>query len=248
MAVRFNSDSDWISLAINIGGAGHVNFALGCWLWLEEYNDSAGLIAVGHLANGRTLGMACNNAFPTPLVSLGDSQTGFTSGAFATQPALNGWIYAEFSSPNTTGGTLTARYKTLASSTVYTITRANGVEASVQAEVVHVNRFQVGDANGFTGGLRAAYLRGYSGPTADDATFLAHAADTTGAGTLFFNPLANNTDTSDISGNGRTLTFNGTLTTEDSPALGGGAAAGALIPQLILQPNPAARFAAMLRH
>lgn len=223
MAVRFDADTDWVSLAVTIGGAGHVNFALGCWLYLEEFNDSAGVIAAGHLSNGRTLGLGCDTNFPTPRLCLGDSQTGFTSGAFGTQPALNGWVYAEFSSPNTTGGTVTARYSPLGSSTVYTVTRANGVEASVQAQVVHINRFAVGNANGFTGGLRAAYFRGYSGPTADDATFLAHKAATTGAGTLFFNPLADNTDTSDISGNGRTLTFNGTLTTVASPDLGGGA-------------------------
>lgn len=223
MAVRFDADTDWISLAINIGGAGHVNFALGAWLYLEEFNDSAGVIAAGHLSNGRTLGLGCDTNFPTPRLCLGDSQTGFTSGAFGTQPSLNGWIYAEFSSPNTTGGTVTARYSPAGSSTVYTVTRTNGVESSVQAQVVHINRFAVGNANGFTGGLRAAYFRGYSGPTADDATFLAHKAATTGAGTLFFCPLADNTDTSDISGNGRTLTFNGTLTSATSPDLGGGA-------------------------
>jgi hypothetical protein len=222
MAVRFNSDTDWISRSVNIGGAGHVNFALGGWFYLEEYNDSGGILAAGHSGNGRTLGVACNNAFPTPLVCLGDSQTGFTSGNFANQPPLNTWFYLEFSSPNTTGGTVTARWAEYGTTTVRSVTRTNGVEASVQAEVVNVNRFQVGDANGFTGGMRAAYVRGYSSPTADDATFLAHMADTAGVGTPFFWPLANNTDTGDISGNGRTATFNGTLTTEDSPDLSGG--------------------------
>lgn len=39
-----------------------------------------------------------------------------------------------------------------------------------------------------------------------------------------FWPLADNTDTGDDSGNGRSLTFNGTLTSEASPTLGGSSA------------------------
>lgn len=48
------------------------------------------------------------------------------------------------------------------------------------------------------------------------------ASDATIAGDWGFWPLADNTDTGDDSGNGRTLTFGGTLTSETSPTLGGG--------------------------
>lgn len=215
MAVRVNADADWISRVSNIGTVGHANLAVGGWFFLEEYNDSAGLLAVGHSSNGRTLGFLCNNGMP-PLVSIGDSQTGQT--AFASQPPLNTWVYMEFSSP-AAGGTVTARWSALDSPVVNTQTRTNGVEGSVQAEVINVNRFTVGTANGFTGGLRAAFVRGYNRQTADEAEFVRHKHDLVGDGALFFWPLASSADLSDLK-SVRPPTFNGTLTDEASPSPG----------------------------
>lgn len=219
MAVRFNADADIVYGVYNLGGAGHVNFALGGYFYLEEYNDSAGILALSHSSNGRTLNIGCDNNFPTPRVCQGD-QLGTT--ALGTSPPLNTWVYLEISSPNTTGGTVTLRWVELDGSTVTSSTRTNNVESSVQGETIFLNG---GGANGFTGGLRAAYVRAYSTPSADDATFLTRAAQSTGSGCYLWWPLADNTDTSDGSGNGRTCTFSGTLTTETSPTLGGGGGA-----------------------
>ncbi len=217
MAVRFDSDADWISLALDIGGAGHVNFTLEGWFYLEEYNDSAGILTASHGGNGRAVRLLCDNDFPTPRVALGDSQTGQLH--FTAQPPLNTWVFLQLSSPNTTGGTLTGRWSELGSDTVNTVTRTNGVEASVQAQQVLINRKGVGDANGFTGGLRAAYVRGYTGPSSE-SEFLARKTSTAPTGALFWWDLDDNTDTADQTGNGRTATFNGALTTAASPDFG----------------------------
>lgn len=223
MAVAFNSDSDWISRDVNIGGAGHVNFTIEGWFYFLEANDSAGILSANHNSNGRALGLHCDNAFPDPNFAVGDSQTGNTD--FATQPSLNTWVFMQLSSPNTTGGTVTARWSALNDETVYSVTHTNGVESSVQAESVLVNRMVVGNANGFTGGLRAAYVRGYTGPT-DEATFLARKYSLDATGALFWWNLDDSSDTTDQSGNGRTATFNGSLLDQDSPVFpsGGGQA------------------------
>ncbi len=53
------------------------------------------------------------------------------------------------------------------------------------------------------------------------------------AGDWGFWPLGDNTDTGDDSGNGRTLTFNGTLTSEASPTLGSSTIVAALLAGLV---------------
>lgn len=227
MGIRTNANTDWVSRTQDIGAAGHINFALGGWFRFADWTDQfvKALFGAGHSSNGRTVYCGTNNDFPDPQLYVGDSQTGITGTPLSPRPTVTDWVYIELSSSNATGGTLTVRYSVLGSDTIYTATRTNGIEASVQAQVVHINRAQVGSTTGFTTQVDCAYFRGYNVATADDAAFLTHKADTAGTGALFFWPLADNTDTSDSTGNSRTATFNGTIDSTDSPTLGGDATA-----------------------
>ena len=69
MAVRFNADADFLYGVYNLGGAGHVNFALGGYFYLEEHNDSAGILALSHSSNGRYLGHRVRQRVSTPNVA-----------------------------------------------------------------------------------------------------------------------------------------------------------------------------------
>lgn len=224
MAIRLAGNTAFAIGTIDIGTAGHKNFSLGGWFVVDVWTDQfvKSLFGAGHSGNGRAVMCGSNNDFPNPQLHVGDSQTGITGTPISPRPTAGSWYYIELSSPNTVGGTLTLRVSPLDDATIYTSTRTNGVEGSVQAQRVQVNRAVVGSAGGFTNNIQAYRFRGYSGPTPDDATFLTRKLDSAGTGALFFWPLEDSADTSDATGNGITPTFNGTITTTTSPTIGGG--------------------------
>lgn len=234
MAVGLNADTDWANRTTNIGSVGHTDITLAGWF----YRISAGqtfstiqnkrLMGVGHGSNGRGLGLTLDTNFSSgtindPRLAISNTQTGST--AFASSPAFDTWFFAYLRCGDNAGTrTVWAEWSTDGSTWV-SHSQVNGVESSVQAEQVLLGRWPVGETNTMVG--HYAYFEAFGsdlGQTNARALFHKTATDASEWG---FWPLADNTDTGDDSGNGRTLTFNGTLTTETSPVnppdgIGGG--------------------------
>jgi len=206
------TETQALTLAQNIGGLGHSNLTLAM---LCRINATAALTEIGgvnqiigcrHGGNGRLIQIQTDNTFGDYKLTIGDSQTGTAGGAFATQPPINEWIFLALSSPAASGTLLAAWQRLSGDTTQRTITRANGVEASVQAQNIFVN------GEGTTGVLTSIdvqYIRGYDSYS-DAASLAAQALSTNAAGALFWWGVDSGGVWTDKSGNNRTPTVVGT--------------------------------------
>jgi hypothetical protein len=226
--VGMDADTDWAHRAVNIGQVGHTDFGVGLWHYRTSAGQSystiteAGIVGVGHGSNGREVFLGFNNRFDSgaitdPYLAIGDSQTGLAAFDGADQPPFDTWFYIYLRGWDNGGTrTLTAEWSTDCS-TWHSQSKANGVEGSVQAEQVLLGRRGVGDANTSNGWY--AYLQVYGTDIGQSALRSACSKSASATSELGFWPLVDNTDTGDDSGNGNTITFNGTLSTEASPTL-----------------------------
>jgi hypothetical protein len=225
-----NADTDWAHRATNIGSAGHAGVTIAGWCYrLSGIGYSgmteAALFGIAHGSNGRYLGLGFDNRFDSgaesdPYLAILNSQTGNSPFAGGDQPPFDEWFFAYMRTQTLAGGDAVFAEWSTDGSTWHTETVANGIEDSVQAEQVLIGRVGVGAANTVIGYY--AYIHAYSSDIGETAARALFSASTPQNSPWAFWPLADNTDTGDDSGNSRTLTFNGSMTTETSPDLGGG--------------------------
>lgn len=144
---------------------------------------------------------------------------------------LDEWVYY-FIAENPTDGQVAGYIRLADLNTAVTLSRAND-----NADSQYVNTLTFGNTSGGNAVVAGyyAYARAQYDPVdgfnVTDA--LAFAASSAPSSDWGFWPLADNTDTGDDSGNGRDLTFNGTLTSQASPALSGGG--GTAVPVFVNQ-------------
>lgn len=243
MSVGLNADTEYLRRSsIPSGGAGTLsdgaftNCFVGVWAYRDSGTVTKALTEYGaiiHFQSGaREVKLGYDNNFVDGSASdcrlhiifnsgggAGTPQT-FTSAAFFDE-----WVYY-FIVENSTDGQIAGYIKLSDLATAVTITRANDNAGSQ-----YINTLTFGNDSG--GGTVAAgwyaYGRAVYGTGMDETTALTYAAsDVAEAGDWGFWPIVDNADTGDDSGNGRDLTFNGTLSSESSPTLGGGVPAAVL--------------------
>lgn len=237
MGVGLDADTEYLRRSsIPSGGAGTLsdgafaNCFVGVWCYRPSSGNSYNLTADGciiHFQSGvREVAIGFDNNFGSGTAADPNLRILFNSGGgtgadqdFTSANFLDEWVYY-FIVENSTDGQIAGYIKLSDLATAVTITRTNDNAGSQ-----YVNTLTFG--NNSSGNAVAlgwyAYARAVYGTGMDEATALTYAAsDVAEAGDWGFWPIVDNADTGDDSGNGRTLTFNGTLTSESSPTLGGG--------------------------
>lgn len=243
MGVGLDADTEYLRRSsIPSGGAGTLsdgafaNCFVGVWCFRPSAGNSYALTSDGSfihcLAGARHVRIGFDNTFGGGTASDPLLQVTFNSGGgagavqtFASANFLDEWVYY-FIVENSTDGQIAGYIKLSDLATAVTITRANDNAGSQ-----YINTLTLGNESGTPRVVMGwyAYGRAVYGTGMDETDALAYAAsDAPDAGDWGFWPIVDNADTGDDSGNGRDLTFNGTLTSESSPTLGGGIPAAVL--------------------
>lgn len=235
MAVGLDLDTEWIERSgIPSGGAGTLSqggfadFFVGVWLYRPSATATYALTAGGAIIHLQAGAREVVLGFDTAGAVLADLSLRiiFNSGGGAGTPyffpAINGasfldeWVYYflyEDTSNNLVGGYI--RLADLA--TAVTQSYANDNAGSQ-----YINNLNFGNDSSHGNVVLGhyAYARARDS-AASAANVLAYAASNAPiAGDWGFWPMDDNTDTADDSGNGRSLTFTGTLTSQSSPPFG----------------------------
>lgn len=232
MAIGIDADTEYAErTGIPSGGAGTLsdggftNCFAGVWLYRPSGTATYALTAGGSIiefqAGAREVVLGFNSAGGT-LADLnlqivfnsgGGTGTPYTFSAHAGDDFLDEWMYY-FILDNSTSGQI-AGYIPYSTMTAVSQARTNDNAGSQ-----YINSLVFGNEDGHgacvLGHYAYARARYGTGITVTDAETYA-ASDSTIAGDWGFWPLADNSDTGDDSGNGRTLTFGGTLSSETSP-------------------------------
>lgn len=236
MGVGLDADTEYLRRSsIPSGGAGTLsdggftNFFVGVWLYRPSSGNSYGLTGDGgiiHLqAGAREMVIGFDNNFGAGTAADPNLRILFNSGGgtgsdqdFTSANFLDEWVYY-FILDNSTDGQIAGYIKLSDLATAVTITRTNDNAGSQ-----YINELTFGNNGGSAVAMGwYAYARAVYGTGITVADALAYASsDVQDAGDWGFWPIADSSDTGDDSGNGRDLTFNGTLSDEDSPTLGGG--------------------------
>lgn len=240
MAVGLNADTEYLRRAsIPSGGAGTLsdggftNCFVGVWLYRPSSTATYALTAGGSIidlqAGAREVVLGFNSAgaaladlnLQIVFNSGGGTGTPYTFSAHAGDDFLDEWVYY-FILDNSTSGQI-AGYIPQSTMTAVSQARTNDNAGSQ-----YINTLTFGNEGGGSavvlGHYAYARARYGTGITVSDVETWADDSATV-AGDWGFWPLADNADTGDDSGNSRTLTFNGTITSETSPTLGGGGGA-----------------------
>lgn len=238
MAVGLDQDTESLQRgSIPSGGAGTLsdggfkNCFAGVWVYRPSATTTYALTAAGSFihfqAGAREVVLGFNSA--GSVLSDLNLQIIFNSGGGAGTPAtfsghtgasfLDEWVYY-FIADNPTDGQIAGYIRLADLATAVTQVRANDNAGS---QFVNTLTFGNNSSNnavalGNYAFARAAYNTSTGYNTADA---LAFAATSSTSGDWGFWPLADNTDTGDDSGNARTITFNGTLSSESDPSLSG---------------------------
>lgn len=236
MGVGIDQDTEYLQRSgIPSGGAGTLsdggftNFFVGIWCYRPSSGNSYGLTADGgiiHLqAGAREMMLGFDNNFGSGTASDPNLRILFNSGGgtgadqdFTSANFLDEWVYY-FILDNSTDGQIAGYIKLSDLGTAVTITRANDNAGSQYINTLTFGNQSAGTiaAMGWYAYGRAHYGTGF---TVSDA--LAWAASDAPDSDWGFWPIVDSADTGDDSGNSRDLTFNGTLSDEDSPDLGPG--------------------------
>lgn len=237
MAVGTNADADYLRRSSipsggtgTLSGGGFSDFFVGVWLYRPSSGNSYANTADGHIlhfaAGAREVKLGFDNTFGSGTASDPLLQVIFNSGGgtgatqtFASANFFDEWVYYFFYE-NSANSQVAGYIKLSDLNTATTITRANDNAGSQ-----YVNTLTIGSDDSGSFGVMGHYAyaraRDSSSITASDILTWA-ASDSTISGDWGFWPLVDNADTGDDSGNSRTLTFGGTLTTETSPTLSTG--------------------------
>lgn len=237
MAVGLDADSEALSRsgipsggAGTLSGGGFTDFLAGVWCYRPSAGNAYTLTADGSIihcqAGARELKLGFDNTFGAGLASSPLLQVIFNSGGgalsvqtFASANFLDEHVFYFFLE-NATDGHIAGYIKLSDLATAITITRANDNAGSQYINVLTFGNTNAGAGNTVVMG-NYAYGRAQDGAgfTVADALALA-ASSAPDAGDWGFWPMDTNADNVDDSGNGRDLTFTGTLTSETSPTLG----------------------------
>ena len=245
MAVGLDADADYARRSsIPSGGAGTLSGGgfsdcfVGVWVYRPSsvtYATTAAGSIIHFQAGAREVVLGFNSA-GSNLSDL-NLQIIYNSGGGSGTPALfsghtgasflDEWVYY-FIYENSANSQVAGYIRLADLATAVTLSRANDNAGSQ-----YVNTLTFGNnssGNAVAAGYYA-YARAVNSTSLTSTNALTYAASAvTESGDWGFWPLDDNTDTADDSGNSRTLTFGGTLTSETSPTLGGGGfdASGAL--------------------
>jgi hypothetical protein len=247
MGAGTDADTDYFQrTGIPSGGAGTLSdgaftdsFA-GVWVYRDSgtatYNTTSTGSIIHYQSGAREVKIGYDNTFGGGTAGDPLLQALFNSGGgagsvqtFGSANFLDEWVYY-FIVENSTDGQIIGYIRLSDLATAVTITRANDNAGSQ-----YINTLTFGNESGGTVGVSGwyAYARAVYGTGMDETTALTYAAsDTTETGDWGFWPLVDNADTGDDSGNGRTLTFGGTISSESSPTLGGGGVPVAVLAML----------------
>jgi hypothetical protein len=251
VAVGLNADGESLRRSgIPSGGAGTLSDGgftntLQCvWLYRPSATATYALTAAGSIIDLQAGAREVVLGFDSSGASLADLrlQIIFNSGGGAGTPAfftghngddfLDEWV-GYFVLDNATDGQVAGYVRLADLGSPVTLSRANDNAGSQYINTLTFGG--TGDNSAVVLG-HYAYARAVYGAGLTVADALALLADSAAdAGDWGFWPLADNTDTGDDSGNGRSLTFTGTLTSETSPTLGGGGGGSSLLLQLLQQ-------------
>lgn len=236
MGVGLNADADYLSrAATGLAATGLITYTVWCWhrrssgVGYALVSDAGVLSLEGNA--GRFNGLRYDNTFSSgveadPRLTIGDSggETDFAStparadGYVDDEPPFDVWCFFVKTVAGPAGSsTITVEWSTESSSTWHTQTRAAGTEGSITPSTLLFGRALTADAQCSQGyysyaGARSEFLD--ETPRRDLKSRVAAAA-----GDWAYYRLANNSDTADTSGNGRTITFNGTITSEGDPTI-----------------------------
>lgn len=223
-------------------GGGFADTFIGIWGYRPTALATRALTATSAIIYGESAARFINLGFNGAGATVADTQLEITfnsgggTGAVQQFAGYNGddfldqWVYY-FYYENSSNQQVAGYILLSDLNTAYTITRTNDNAGSQ-----YINGLYFGGNLG----IHFAYGRGRNSSSITSSDVLTWAAsDTTASGDWGFWPLANNTDTGDDSGNSRDLTFNGTLSSETSPTLGGGSPSP-IPPAAILQARLAA--------
>ena len=222
-AVGLNADGEYIVrtgiTSGDLGVGGFQDLTVMGWYYRPStatYTTMAGSAIVNIRAGARDINFGfdstgVNVADPVlQIINAGDGwDLNFAGG---DQPPFDEWVFYAVSD---TAGTITARWRTLSNATWHTVSGANTSAGSQFANDVYIGS----EATTQVAEGHYAFWRAIDDGKTEaeiDAYVMTTAAQ---AGDFWFWPLANNTDTSDGTGNGRTATLTGTLTSETDPAI-----------------------------
>jgi hypothetical protein len=207
-SVRFVDDAEGATLEIvdPFDDPGMLNFTTAGWFYFEA-TDAVGLIFTHEGQASRFAGFQVDTVGDN--ISLGDSNTGTTTDPWGVNsPPMNEWIFMTFRGPAAHPGVFTATWQAEAGGTIYTVTRANGMEDSIEIGAFWLNGEGLDD--GIT--MRAQYVRGYDSRLAD-GVLDAERTRTDPTGSFFWNVFEDDglggVDVRDASGNGRVFVLNG---------------------------------------
>lgn len=167
-AASFSANTSGAALTYSLGNVGHSDFVIEALMYFEGELGNSIYMGLRHSGNGRAVYIQNNNVFEQYDLAVGDTQTGLAT--FATPPPLNTWLHVTLQGTTLAGGdTLRATWTVAegAAGTRYAVTKANGIEDSVQGEVVFIG------GNGISGqaaqpACRYQYVRGRTGNLADE--------------------------------------------------------------------------------
>lgn len=145
-----------VTITAALGTAGYVGFTWGGWIYMETKANNAQVTIFDGVA-GRWAGLAHQNGGSQDL-GIADSSAG-TGPSWTTPPPLNQWLWITFRGVTAYPGTFTATYRVQGSSTTYTLTRANGIDAGS----IPITATYFGGSGGGAGStLRFQHPRGYN--------------------------------------------------------------------------------------
>jgi predicted hotdog family 3-hydroxylacyl-ACP dehydratase len=223
-AASFTSEAQGAegAMGATFGDPGLVDFTLAGWFYFDALvaADALGLLITAEGQAGRFAGIQVDNVFSNWNMTIGDSNTGVTNDVWGVNsPPTGQWIFMTFRGPAAHPGVFTATWQAEAGGTIYTATRANGMEGSIEIGNIWLN------GKGSTDGLhmRAQYVRGYNSRLADGAIDAERTkTDPTGAffWWVFEDDGIGGLDVRDASGNARVPTLTGGTLTADGPEVG----------------------------
>lgn len=236
MAVGIDQDTEYLERgSIPSGGAGTLsdgafaNCFVGVWVYRPSSTATYALTAGGSIIEMQAGAREVILGFDTAGSNLPDLslRATFNSGGGAGTPALftlhagddylDEWVYYFILDNSTDGQIMGFILLSDLNNVAESLTRANDNAGSQYCNTLI---FGNTDAHGACVLGHYAYARAVYGTGIDTTDALAYAASSAAeAGDWGFWPLADNADTGDDSGNSRTLTFGGTLTSETSPTL-----------------------------
>lgn len=228
MAVGLDTDGDYLArTGIPSGGAGTLtngafaDFFFGVWCYWPSSGNSHGATANGCVMNGvagaREIALrkdGTGTVYTDPQFQAIWESGGPAQTTFVSQPPFDTWVYAFITAD---ASNMTAGWRELGSTTWHTETAAN-----TNAGSQYINGLYIGSASttqvlfGYY-----AYARAVAAVKTTSEALTYSQSAVTASGDWGFWPLDDNTDTVDDSGNGRDLTFGGSITTQTSPTLDG---------------------------